>query len=267
MWRRVKVPGAVAAYVAATTLRDPAGENPDLAGEWHIVSYGSARWDVTLHAAGVHKMGAYATLGKAKAHADTFSTATPRRNGGRRTTRRNGEINDRRSSKKRLAKPFGGGSSRRNPVLKRMKRYGDYPYTVGGPDVFHPATGARIPGYRGPVASTRLSGQDGSRALFHAGYEDGQRSWSVASHDEDAFGRWRKRAHKTKVPRARNPAAGWWGHDKPPKKKRAMRSFKVEVMRVNPQYLVAMGEPAYWRETITIKGYTLADAKERAGIQ
>jgi hypothetical protein len=46
-----------------------------------------------------------------------------------------------------------------------------------------------------------------------------------------------------------------------------MREYTIDVVVVNPAYLVALGEPAYTRERRTIKGYTLEDAKRRNGIE
>jgi hypothetical protein len=46
-----------------------------------------------------------------------------------------------------------------------------------------------------------------------------------------------------------------------------MRHFNVTVIVVNPMYLVVLGSPPYIREQRVIFGYTLADAKRRAGIQ
>jgi hypothetical protein len=46
-----------------------------------------------------------------------------------------------------------------------------------------------------------------------------------------------------------------------------LKTYTIEVIRCNPSWLVALGEPAAWRETITIEGRTLADAKRRADIR
>jgi hypothetical protein len=46
-----------------------------------------------------------------------------------------------------------------------------------------------------------------------------------------------------------------------------MREFTVTITVINPLYMVELGlAPAMERKTMTIQGYTLEDAKRRAGI-
>lgn len=51
------------------------------------------------------------------------------------------------------------------------------------------------------------------------------------------------------------------------KKRLTMRDFKVTVIEVPPMIEVKLFGARPIRKTVTIKGYTLKDAKRRAGIQ
>jgi len=49
--------------------------------------------------------------------------------------------------------------------------------------------------------------------------------------------------------------------------KEGFRPFKVEVMIVPPTFMVELGLATVHRETVTVYGKSLADAKKRAGIE
>lgn len=56
-------------------------------------------------------------------------------------------------------------------------------------------------------------------------------------------------------------------HVVPVKSRLKMREFRITVLHNPPVYMINLGLDSVREETITIKGYTLKDAKKRAGIQ
>jgi hypothetical protein len=49
--------------------------------------------------------------------------------------------------------------------------------------------------------------------------------------------------------------------------KRQLRKFRVTVLHVPPRYMVELGLDSQEYREVEIEGYTLADAKRKAGIQ